>query len=221
MRRSRSLLVHVAWLGTLALIGCKPAETRDPAAAPNGLTAAPAQRAALQPPRFEFVAPGPWQAKYGKSPPVPPPDLSLETWRVLVTQNAPLQKETPLWQPLPADRTVELEMPPGSRWSCSSSPIVVDTQADDFNTKLSAWTLTRTFRCSSDAWQTWSEYLHQTRVLPDGSHEMGPEAGALLRERAADQSEIHTFVLLRSDEEQRAATTGPPKIVPGLHVDDD
>jgi hypothetical protein len=226
--RSASLPPLILWLGALVLLGCKPTGERPaqpvPAAVPNPLateSAKPAAAPTQDPPSFAFVPPQPWQSSRKGSRPLPPPNMSEETWRIMVTQKEPLQAKTPLWQELPADRTVELQMAPGSRWRCSSSPLVVQPQADDFNIKLSGWELTRTLRCSSDGWHTWSEYTHAARVLPDGKHEMGPAGSALLRERAADKSVIETVLVLRSDKHIVAATTGHPRILAGVHVDDD
>jgi hypothetical protein len=75
--------------------------------------------------------------------------------------------------------------------------------------------------CSNDGWHSWSEYAHGVRVLPDGTREMLPVPEALLREREADSSVRQTYVLLRSDKEQREATTGPPKILANVKVDED
>jgi hypothetical protein len=138
-----------------------------------------------------------------------------------VSQNQPLQKKTPLWQPLPAPQTVELAMPEGSGFRCIVTPLQVAAEANDFGTKLKAWLLTRYLRCSSDGWRHWTEYGYRVKVLPDGSRTEEGEAGALLRELSADQTVLHSFVHLRSDKERREATTGPPQILPGVAVDED
>jgi hypothetical protein len=197
----------------VALVGCGSRAERGAAPAP---TPAPAH----EPPKFEFVAPRAWQSKKQGSEPIAPPDLSLETWRVLVNQQQPIQIKTPHWQPLPAKETVELSMPDGSGFRCIVPPLVVTADANDFGTKLKAWLLTRSFICSGDGFRTWTEYEHRVRVLPDGSREEPvADTGALLRERGTDQVVRHTFVLLRTTPERREATTGPPKILPGVAVD--
>jgi hypothetical protein len=166
-----------------------------------------------------FVAPQPWQAKREGAAPIAPPEL--ETWRVLVNQNQPPQIKTPRWQSLPPTETVELAMPAGSGFRCVITPLQVAADANEFGTKLKAWLLTRHLLCSGDDFRHWTEYVHPVRVLPDGARETPPESGALLRERDGDDAVRHTYVLLRSDTQTGEPTTGPPRILPGVVVDDD
>ena len=208
-----------AALLALALIGCgsdadRGAAPERAASSVGPLSAAHVLAARPRPaPTHEFVAPQSWQSTREGAPPVAPPDPALETWRAMVSQNQPLQKPTPRWQPLPARQTVELGMPPGSSFRCIVTPLQIAAEANDFGTKLKAWLLTRHLRCTSDGWQRWTEYGYRIRVLPDGSREEPAELGALLRELSADQKTVlHSYVLLRSDKEKREATTGPPKI---------
>lgn len=176
----------------------------------------------LSPPDFPFVEPKPWRSTFKKNiPEVPPPDLSQETWRAFVNQNDPIQIKTPIWQLLPPKETVALKMPDVSKYACVVTPLKVEFDQNDFQTKLKAWVLTRSLLCSDDGWHTWTEYQHGMRILPDGAREMMAVPQALLRERDANNRIRHTYVLLRSDKEVREATTGPPRIVEGRKVDED
>ena len=61
------------------------------------------------------------------------------------------------------------------------------------------------------------------RLLQDGTRETTSFAEALLREHddsPAAQGVRETELLVRDDKEQRAASVGPPRILPGVEVDD-
>jgi len=171
------------------------------------------------PPAVAFVAAQPWQSTREGSEPIAPPPL--ETWRALVSQNQPHQIETPRWQPLPPQDTVGLKMPPGIGFRCVVTPLQVKAEANDFGTKLKAWVMTRSLLCSSDGFRRWTEHVHSVRLAGDGTRETSAVAGALLREREAGPVVRHSYVVMRADEENRQATTGPPRILPGVAVDDD
>jgi hypothetical protein len=179
----------------------------------------------LPAPHVPFVAPQPWRSQNApKVTTVAPPDLAAETWRALVTQNRPLQAPTPRWQALPAADNVELAMQPGVRFRCLVTAVDVAPEADDFNRKLKAWVLTRKLRCSGDGWRSWTEYPHRVRLVKDGTREATVVAEALLREHdsaPAAEGARETEVLIRDDKEQRAASVGPPRILPGVKVDED
>jgi hypothetical protein len=181
----------------------------------------PAPSAHAQPPTFAFVAPQAWHSRKPGVPIVEPPDLGEEVWRVLVNRTQPLQAKTPLWQRLIASQTVELEMPPDSKFRCLVPPLQVDSEINAFGTKLKAWLLTRPVRCSSDGWQSWTESTHRVRKLPDASRELAEDTGLLLREWDASGAVRETFVLLRSDKAKREATTGPPQILRDALADED
>jgi hypothetical protein len=223
----RRTICMVLSIGSLAAVHCKPSEPAQPPAPPAAKvaqveTAPAAAPVPLQPPTQAFVAPQAWVSrKPGKNTPIEPPDLDQETWRVLVTQNKPLQRKTPLWQALPAREMVELNMPEGVGFRCVVQPVRVTTLADDFNYKLKGWGLTRSLLCSSDQWQSWNEYVYSGLVQPDGTRVFPDEVGALLREQAPDQSVRHTFAMMRSDKEKRQATYGAPQILTGMKVDED
>jgi hypothetical protein len=172
-------------------------------------------------PSFTFAPPPPWHSKKRGEPPVAAPDLTVETWRAFASQTEPLQKKTPRWQPLEAQRTVELEMPEGSAYRCLVTPLRVEAKANTWGTKLTAWAMERTLLCSSDDYRTWIESTLRVRLRADGTREVGPDAGAVLRSRAGDAGVRQMFVLMRSDTERREATLGPPRIVSGLREDDD
>jgi hypothetical protein len=181
---------------------------------PTGEQARPSR-----PPEVAFVAAQPWQStREGSAPLEPPP---LETWRALVSQHRPQQTKTPRWQPLAPTDTVELAMPPGSRFRCVVTPLQVTAEANDFGTKLKAWVLARSLLCSGDDFRSWTEHGHGVRLPADGERAITSEATALLRERDAGSDPRHTFVLVRADEESRAAATGPPRVLPGVAVDED
>lgn len=224
--RRRTLHLVLA-VGSLAAIHCK-SEPAAPPAAPAAkvepIASAPvaAAPAPLKPPSAAFVAPEAWVSrKPGAKLTVEPPDLDQETWRVLVTQNKPLQRKTPLWQSLPARETVELSMPEGVGFRCIVQPVRVSSLADDFNYKLKGWGLTRSMLCSSDDWHSWNEYVYSGIIEADGKRTFPDEIGALLREQAPDQSVRHTFAMIRSDKEKRQATYGKPQIVADMKVDED
>ena len=224
MLAPRRLSVFVlALLAACCAIGCqKPAPAPQPEAAEQKAlsAAAPQPQAALKPPQLPFQAPAPWVSRKGGDP-VQPPDVDAQVWRAFVTQNQPLQIKTPKWQSLAPRETVEVAMPEISKFRCVVTPLAIVADTNDFNTKLKAWVLTRRLLCSDDGWHSWTEYSHTTRILPDGTTEMQSVPQALLREREADESIRETFVLLRSDKEQLEAYTGPPRILPGVKVDED
>jgi hypothetical protein len=183
--------------------------------------AAPAAATRLRPPQVPFKQPEPWQSRKKDQPPIPPPDVDQEVWRAFVNQNQPIQIKTPVWQLLPPKETVELAMPAVSKFACAVGPLSVVSDANDFNTKLKGWVLTRPLYCSDDGWHSWTEYGHGVKIGADGTRQMLDVPQALLREREADSSVRETYVLLRSDKERREATTGPPRVVPGMEVDED
>jgi hypothetical protein len=182
--------------------------------------AAPAQphvqavRALPTLPTYAFEAPKPWQSRHPGIPPVEPPDMTKEIWRVLVTQDQPLQRKTPLWQQLPAAETVELQMPEGSSYRCIVPPLDVTNEANMFETKLKLWRLSRSFLCSNDDFHSWNETILRVNIAADGSREYSQGAGLLLRERVSGDDTPHKmFVLMRPDKERREATVGPPQII--------
>jgi hypothetical protein len=142
--------------------------------------------------------------------------MAQETWRVLVTQDQPLQRKTPMWQPLPASDTVELKMPEGSHYRCIVPPLQVKAEANGFGSQLEFWHMSRSFLCSTDNFETWSETALYDRIAADGKREYSHGAGVLLREHVpGDDAPHHMFVLMRPDKEKREATVGPPRIVTG------
>lgn len=207
----------------LALVSCSGERERPAGSASEVGVPRAALRATLRapgaPPAVAFVAPEPWQSTRAGSAPLSPPDPARETWRALASQNEPLQKKTPHWQPLPAERTVELAMPEGSAHRCVVGPLQVTAEADDFGRELHAWVLARTLTCSSDDFAHWTEHHHVVHVRPDGTREVATEGGVLLRTREATGGVRQSFVMLRADEERRVATKGPPRILPGVEVD--
>jgi hypothetical protein len=228
------MLAKSTWIAiglALSACGSRSEPAPPPAAAPgsSSLEQASASPTAtkpeaaprLRPPEVAFKEPQPWQSRKKDTPPVPPPDLAQETWRAFVNQNEPIQIKTPVWQLLPPKDTVELAMPAVSKFACAVTPLSIVADQNDFQTKLKGWILTRTLLCSDDGWHSWTEYAHGVRILPDGTREMFAVPQALLREREADSSVRQTYVLLRSDKENREATTGPPRILPNVPVDRD
>jgi hypothetical protein len=167
------------------------------------------------------VPPRPWHSKKPDAPAVAPPDLTVETWRAFASQTEPLQRKTPRWQTLDAQRTVELEMPQGSAYRCLVTPLRVEAKANTWGTKLMAWAMERTLMCSSDDYRTWIESTLRVRVRADGTRDVGPDAGAVLRSRIGGAGVRQMFVLMRSDKERREATFGPPQVVSGLVGDND
>jgi hypothetical protein len=152
---------------------------------------------------------------------VAPPDPAQETWRVFADQRKPMQRPTPIWHPLPASETVAVQLQPESGFRCIVTPLEVSSESNEFGSKLKVWILTRKLLCSGDDWRSWTEHPHSVRVAPDGTRTTTLAAEALLREQNGPEPR-ETMVLVRDDQEQRAATTGPPKIVPGnLGVDED
>ena len=225
----RAVLLSPA-LTALALIGCNakedPSSQRVPApAVTQAVSSAPASASASAPasapPAIAYVAATTWRSTRPGVPEVAPPVAANETWRVLVNQNQPLQKKTPLWQPLAAERSVELTMPERSAYRCLVTPLASTAHADDFGVKLEAWVLTRSLLCSSDGFRSWTEHGHVLRVRPDGSRDETLQASALLRERDADGRVRETYVVVRSTPEPRAATKGPPRVLPGVALVDD
>lgn len=196
--------------------GQKAAEPKpEPAATP-----APEVQAAPQPLTFEFKAPEPFKSRDG-SKVVPPPDLEAETWRIMVNQTEPMQRKNPWWQPLPADKTVELEMAPGAKFRCMVPPLNVEPEPDEDQAELEAWLLKRSFLCSSDEFRTWTETQLRVRISAKGNRKVGPEAGLLLRQRGDDGKTIETFVIMRSDKDKSGPTYGPPRIVPSPKAEEE
>ena len=218
----RAAVRNLCWglLGQLALLGCGP-RTDTAGAAPSAKQGSSGAKPAAKPPTFTFAAPQAWRSKRDGVAPIAAPDLARETWRALVNQNAPIQAKTPHWQALPAGETVELQMPPESRFRCVVSPLEVTTQANILGTELKAWLFARRVLCSSDDWRTWTESTHRVRERIGAGREAGEDAGLLLREQQPDGRVRETYVLLRSDPEKREATLGPPHVLPGVEVDED
>lgn len=198
-------------LALVASAACRPTSPQPSAAA--------ATKPVL--PSFTFVAPEPWHSKKPDEPPVAPPDLTVETWRVFASQTEPLQKKNPRWQSLAAERTVELEMPEGSAYRCLVTPLRIEAKANTWGTKLMAWAMERTLMCSSDDYRTWIESTLRVRLRADGTRDVGPDAGAVLRSAMSEGGVRQMFVLMRSDREKREPTYGPPQIVSGSPQDAD
>jgi hypothetical protein len=199
--------------------GQKPAEPA-PAAPEPAKEAAPLVQAAPQPPVFEFKAPEPFKSRDG-SKVVPPPDLAVETWRVMTNQTEPMQHKNPWWQPLPADKTVELEMAPGAKFRCMSPPLRVTVEPDEDQVDVEAWDLKRSILCTSDDYRTWNETQLHVRITNKGKRKTGPDAGMMLRQRADDGKIIETFVVMRADKDKSGPTYGPPRIIEAKKGDDD
>lgn len=198
-----------------AACGPKPVEpTVEPVAAPAAL-----EQPAPPPPEFTWKAPEPFKSRDG-SKVVPPPDLEAETWRIMVNQTEPMQRKNPWWQPLPASKTVVLEMAPGAKFRCMVAPLQVEAEPDEDQEELLAWQLKRNFLCSSDEYRTWTETQLRVRLAADGSRKVGPDAGVLLRQRADDGKVVETFVVMRSEKDTSGPTYGPPKILPQKKGDD-
>jgi hypothetical protein len=206
----------------IALFHCGGGEgPRQPAPPPASTPAAEPKPTNAAPPATPFTPPQPWRSRGEPVEVVEPPDLARETWRAFVNQYKPMQKKTPLWRPLPAAETVVLEMPAASAFRCIVTPVQVSTETNDYGTKLKAWLLRRDLLCSADGWRSWTEHPHVARLLPDGTRQTTTMAQVQLRERDRDPEVRETFVLVRDDEEPRAATTGPPKILPNVAVDEE
>lgn len=206
----------------LGLCGLSAASCSRPKPAAPPPTAASASSTGHAP-SFTFVPPQPWQSKKEGVAPVEPPDLSKETWRVIVSQYDPIQFETPKWQPLPAAETVEVKMRPGSPYRCIVSPLKVDPIVNGFRTKLKAWVMVRSVLCSGDGFRTWIESSLTVRLNADGTRAVGGNAGALLRDWDVKDPNVivHTSVLMRSDKEQLEPTYGPPQILANVPVQPD
>jgi hypothetical protein len=198
---------EVRLLGLLSLAAC--------ARAPQPTAAEVAPPPPL--PVSAFVPPHTWKPARGHAEPVEPPALSELTWYVLIDQYEPHQKRTPEWQPLAADRTVEIAMPPGSHYRCVAVPLHIEPKADDMERELEGWFLARDVLCSSDGFRTWTSQPHRIILTRDGKRELDYRSDGWLRERAADGTIIHTVVSLRAEQPRREATTGPPQVLTATH----
>ncbi len=181
--------------------------------------ASPEASPAPVPPTAEYVPAKPWSSRHEPELTVPPPDPAKETWRVRAHRYAPMQTETPRWQPLPAADNVVVQMHADSRFRCLVTPLSVAVETDDFGTQVEAWILERELRCSSDGWRSWTAHPHRVRVDPEGARLTQP-ARASLREQGRVQAR-ETLVSVRDDPEKRRATKGPPRVVAAARADDD
>lgn len=204
-RTARALSCAAFLLGSSSCGRDKTSEA--PATEPASSSAKPS------PPSTEFVAPQTWKSWREGVEPAAPPNLGQETWRAFANQEEPIQRETPVWQPLVADKVVELHMPAGSSYRCIVNPVEVTPQVNDWGTELRGWELMRKLLCSSDGWKTWTEYPHRLLLSVDGTRTVMYAAEAALREQTAAGRVHQTTVLFRSDKEERQATTGPARIV--------
>lgn len=171
------------------------------------------------PPNVPFVAPAPWRSSKGEV--IAPPDPAKEQWRVFVNQQRPMQRKTPVWRPIPAAESAVVQMPEPSSYRCIVTPLQITAEHNDFNTKLLGWTLQRDLLCSADQWRSWTVHPHKVRIRPDGARETTVAGEVLFSERDPDQQVRETFVLVRDVPERLEATTGPPRILPGVPVDED
>src|SRR6185295_17213255 len=97
--------VRCGWmLSALLALGCgsrtEVASKPAPVAEQNE-----SEQRTSKPPSFTFAPPIAWHSRRAEAPAIDPPDLTRETWSVLVNQNAPLQAKTPRWQALPTGET--------------------------------------------------------------------------------------------------------------------
>lgn len=198
--------------------GCKSepqAATLEPAVVADQAVPAPAAPEPLSLARVpalpDFEPPGPWRSRRAGTPPVAPPKLDAETWRVLVERNRPLQRETPHWQDAPARVAVALDMPAPTRFRCLVTPARVTSAADDAELELRGWKITRELRCSQDGFETWTTHPHRVFLGLDRRREVELKTEAFLRERQPDGTLHELHVILRDDREQRAARLGPPQ----------
>jgi len=212
-----ALLVAVHGLGGCSREAAAPSASEERVVVPEGERAVRAE-----PPVQDFQAPKPWVPTWGDDKtPVEPPDMHAETWRVFVEQSEPLQTKTPHWQKLPADQAVEVQMPEGSRFRCLAQPVTVAPSTNDFGSSLKGWIMSRDVYCSADDWASWQIYPQRDFLAANGERESKLLTQANLRERKAAGKVYETVVITRSDEEKRAATVGPPRILAGVVVDDD
>jgi hypothetical protein len=211
------------WVLGLALAACggRGASSEAGRQQPQQAPQPPSQQAAvLAPPAVAFTVPAPWRSATDPPEVVTPPDLASETWRVFVNQFQPIQRETPLWHPLPASESVTVAMPKGSAYRCIVTPLAIRADANDFGTKLEAWILKRELRCSVDGWRSWTVHPHEVRLLRDGTHELISAGEMMFAERSATGELREAFVLVRHDQERRKATTGPPQVLSNVPADD-
>jgi hypothetical protein len=212
-RSSRALASCWAVAALAALCGCaREQRSAEPASAP-ATTRPPLPIAA-------FVAPEPFVPRLGDAEPVAPLDLSRETWRIFVERDAPLQRRTPRWQALPAERAVQVTMPAPSRFECHVTPAEVTAVTDDYATELRGWRILRSLVCSRDGFASWTQHPHRVRVELSGEREVEIPTHAYLRERIGD-AEHHIRIILRSDARTTSASVGPPRIVARTALDDD
>lgn len=221
-------------LACILTLACDPPADRDDAStraaavdsagAPVAEASAAApeepERAERKPPAETFAL-EPWKSvRKGVEPVMPPEDL-LEPWRAFVNQERPRQKKNPKWQTLPPKQSITLQMPEGSSYRCQVGPLVVRGHGTEAQDAVQMWVLSRSLKCSSDGWQTFSEQVHQVFVKPDGDREVPVDRTiALLRERGQGDGLKETTVILRSDKQKYIkATTGPPQENPDAPLD--
>lgn len=211
--RTSALRFATKWCTSLLLVCCACGERTSPQATPAATVTS--QPVSALPPPAAFVPPQAWTSWRDGVKPVAPPDLSKETWRVFANREQPIQRETPVWQPVVADKAVEIRMPVGSAYRCIVQPVEITAQANDWGTELEGWELLRKLLCSADQWRTWTEYPHRMVLSVDGTRTVAYAAEAALREHTKSGEVHHTTVLFRSDQEERQASAGPARILAG------
>jgi hypothetical protein len=214
-RPKASPAASAEWIAALVFLSaaCSGSSAPEAASSTRPKVTPASVPAHAAPPSVAFVAPKTWKSWREGVQPVAPPDLTKETWRVFANRELPIQRETPLWQPLAADERVDLQMPVGSTYRCVVDPVEVTPQVNDWGTELLGWDLVRKLLCSGDGWQTWSEYPHRLQLSIDGTRNVAYASEAALRERTVSGEVYQTTVLLRSDKEERNASTGPARII--------
>jgi hypothetical protein len=136
------------------------------------------------------------------APAVHPPAAALQPWRVWVNQERPRQKKNPHWRTIPGKAAVELAMPDGP-YRCLVNPVAVFGKADE-DASVSHWTATRTLRCSSDEWQTFTEARRQFGVTPAGEITVVDEPAELRLHGVVDGKSWETVLVLRADAKKDA-----------------
>lgn len=190
---------------------------------PRGARAKTLPGAGAQLPIAPFAPPLPFRPRDlqgGGTELVAPPDLAQETWRIFVERDEPLQRPTPRWQALPANRAVEVAMPAPSAFECHVTPAEVTPVTNDYGTELRGWTILRSLLCSRDGFASWTQHPHRLRIDRNGERRVEIATHAYLRERV-DEATHAIRIILRSDARRRSARTGPPQIVARTVPDDD
>jgi hypothetical protein len=133
---------------------------------------------------------------------ISPPDGALWPWRVWIDQEEPRQKKAPEWRAYAAKEAASLDIAADGTWRCLINPVRVKGKTNEHG-KTSDWIVTRTIRCSSDAWRSYVEGFAQADFDVEGKETEATASAALRLSEVVSGVRRNTVVVLEGEKATR------------------